>query len=81
METLGLILVIVGALVAVGGYIWFLGVAFSEGPAWGLLCFFLPIVSLIFLAIRPAQAWKPTVTYLSGVISLLVGASLMGSAH
>ena len=49
MEIIGGLLVLVGGLAAIVGGIWILVLAFQESLIWGLGCFFVPFVSLIFV--------------------------------
>lgn len=71
-----LVLIIVGGLAALVGLLWLLGLAFSESPIWGLACLFIPIAALLFVAVRPSEAWKPALIYLVGAGCLLAGVSM-----
>lgn len=79
MEMVGLALVVVGAIVAVVGSIWFLVVACSESILWGLGCFFVPFVSLIFLVMHWNKAAKPFLLNLGGIVLIVLGSILGGS--
>jgi hypothetical protein len=73
MQILGVILMVVGGIVALGGGIWFLVVAFRQHVLWGLGCFFVPFVSLIFLIMYWRNVWKPFVVQLGGAMVFVVG--------
>jgi hypothetical protein len=79
MATVGLVLVLMGAMI-VGG-IWLLIVAFSESILWGLGCFFIPFVSLIFVIMHFDKAAKPFGIWLVGLIVMFGGSYLGGGAH
>ena len=78
METIATGLIIIGALVSLAGGIWFLIVAFQESVLWGLGCMFIPFVSLIFLILNFADAWRPFVVSLVGTGICVGGALLAG---
>jgi hypothetical protein len=73
METLGLILLIVGYIGAAIAGIWFLIVAFQEDVWWGLGCLFVPFVSLIFLFAHWEEAKRPFLAELAACVPLLLG--------
>ncbi len=77
MEAFGLILAIVGGLVAISGYIWLLIVAFAEGALWGIVCLLFPVVLFLLLLMRPSEMWKPMLVYLAGAAVLLTGMSVI----
>jgi hypothetical protein len=78
MEILGLLLMVVGGVIALAGGIWFLVVAFQESILWGLGCMFVPFVSLIFLVMNWDQAAKPFGVNLLGGVILVIGMFLGG---
>ena len=61
-----------GLVVNLIGGLWFLGVAFLESPAWGILCIFCNCASLIFLVMHIEKAWKPFVVQLFGTVFYMV---------
>jgi hypothetical protein len=69
---LSLVPIVLGWLVAIGGGIWFLVVAFQDSPAAGLLCLFVPFYSLIYLCTHFDETKKPF------FVQLLGGGILMG---
>lgn len=79
MEMVGLALMVVGGIVALVGGIWFLVVACSESILWGLGCFFVPFVSLVFLVMYWNKAAKPFLLNLGGIVLIVIGAVLGGS--
>lgn len=78
MEYIAIGLMIVGGIASIVGGIWFLVVAFQESVLWGLGCLFVPFVSLVFLILNFAEAWKPFVVSLVGSVVCLGGALLVG---
>ena len=75
---MGTLLIIVGVLVALVGGIGMLLVAFRESILWGLGCFFIPLVSLIFLISHWDDAKKPFFIQLSGIALIILGGVMNG---
>ncbi len=73
---MGLILVILGILVATVGGIWILVKAFQTSVLWGLGSLFVPFVSLIFVIAHWRDAKKPFLIHLGGVALIIVGVVL-----
>ena len=73
---LGNLLIIIGALISIAGYVMFLVAAFGEGFLWGILCFFFWPVQLIFLVTHWYNARKAFFTQLIGIGMIFVGAVL-----
>ena len=71
-----LALIIVGAIVAVIGYVWLLIAAFSESIGWGLGALLCGIVALIFGIMNWAELKVPTILYISGCVLLSIGQAL-----
>ncbi len=78
MEIIGLILVVVGLVVAFIGGIWFLVVAFQESVLWGLGCFLFSPLAIVFLVMHWDQAGKPFLVQLAGLVPMFVGMMMMG---
>jgi hypothetical protein len=78
METIGWLLVAVGAIAGATGGLWLLVVAFQESVLWGLGCLFIPIVSLIFVIMHWDEAGKLFLISLAGSIAMVVGAAMTG---
>ncbi len=78
MAILGLILFVVGLIVALVGGIWFLVVAFQESILWGLGCLLFSPVSLIFLIMHWDEAGKPFLVQLAGIVPMFAGMMIMG---
>src|SRR5262249_27985429 len=74
---LSLIPIVLGWLVALGGGIWFLVVAFQDSPAAGLLCLFVPFYSFVYLCTHFDETKKPFFVQLFGV-GILVAGGLAG---
>lgn len=80
MAVIGMLLAIAGLIVAIGGYIWFLIVAFQENILWGVGSLLLPIVGLVFLVLHFDRAGKPFLIQLAGGALAFVGGMLGGTA-
>lgn len=80
METVGMIIFIIGALISLIGGIWFLVVAFRQSIWWGLGSIFIPFVSLIFLIIHWGDAKKPFFVSLLGAVIIVAVAILLPGA-
>lgn len=81
MAILGMLLVVVGGLIAFAGGIWFLVVAFQESVLWGLGCFFFSFpVSLIFLIMHWDKAMKPFLVQLAGAVPMFLGIAIMAAS-
>ena len=78
MEILGLILLVVGGIVALVGGIMFLIVAFKESILWGLASLFIPFASLVFLFLHWAKAKQSFLIQLGGGALIIVGMLLGG---
>ncbi len=79
MTTIGVVLLVVGIIIALIGGIWILVLAFQESALWGLGCLFVPFVSLIFVIMHWEIAGKPFLINLGGGAVALLGAILSGS--
>jgi len=55
------------------GWIWFVVAAYSEGFWWALGCFFIPIVSLVFLIMHFDKAKVPFFVQMIGFALLVFG--------
>jgi hypothetical protein len=75
----------IGALVTIVTGIWLLIVAFKTSIWWGLGCFFLPFVSLVFVILHWHDAKKPFLWGLVGVammvVPVLMQPELAGALH
>ena len=70
--------VVIGYLVAFAGGIWFLVVAFSDSPAQGLLCLFIPFYSLIYLISNWEICKHPFSVQVGGMFMLIITSCLGG---
>lgn len=80
MEALGLIIFIIGVLIAAVGGIWLLITGFGESILWGLAMLFIPLVGLIFVILHWDKAKKPFLVNIVGAAIIFVGSLLMGGA-
>lgn len=68
-----LIFVVFGYGLMFFGAIWLIVKCFQENIIWGLCSIFFPgITWLIFLICHPAECWKPTATYISGIACIFL---------
>ncbi|MDX1972611.1 MAG: hypothetical protein SFY68_08785 [Candidatus Sumerlaeia bacterium] len=79
METLSLLMLVFGGIVAIFGAIWLLLEQFKSGIFWFLACLFIPIVSLIWLVLHWEVGARPFLVYLLGVGLCFVGLFLGGN--
>ena len=79
---MGLALYSLGCILAFGGWIWLIVVAFTEGGLlWGLGTLFFPIIGLIFAIKYWDEAKNPFLVKIAGFILMIVSAivfSLLG---
>jgi uncharacterized membrane protein len=80
MSVLGGILMFVGVIIGVVGGVWLLIEAFKQSIWWGLGCFFISIVSLIFVIVHFEVAKKPFFVSLAGTVLIILGAIMMPGA-
>ena len=66
MQGLSTILLAVGGVIIIVGYIMLLIAAFREGVLWGLLCFCFTPIQLVFLIVHWQVAKKPFLIQLLG---------------
>lgn len=59
LATFGSVLLLLGKLIAVVGWIWLVSVAYGEAFFWGLGCVFLPFVWIIFTIKHWAESKRP----------------------
>jgi ABC-type Fe3+-siderophore transport system permease subunit len=77
METLGVVLAILGACISLVGVIWLAMVAFQESAWWGIGCFCLVPVAIIFAITHWDRAATPFMVYLAGFVLSAVGGILL----
>jgi hypothetical protein len=78
---MGMILMILGVILAIVGGIGILIVAFRESVGWGIGCLILPIVSLVFVVMHWEETKKPFLLNLAGTILAVVGGVMSGPSH
>jgi len=79
METLGLVLIIVGGIITVIGGIRLIIAMFRKSILWGLgglLTF--PFIMLIWTLCNWSDAKGPFLNYLAGIVFLIVGVIIVG---
>ncbi|MBI3854327.1 MAG: hypothetical protein HY293_01405 [Planctomycetes bacterium] len=78
---MGLALLILGIVLALGGHIGIVVAAFREGALWGLGCLLVPIVGLIFVVTHWAETKKPFLFAVAGNVLWIAGAAMSGPSH
>lgn len=73
---MGMILLMLGGLIALVGGIWLLVKAFQTSILWGLGCLFLAPVQLVFIIMHWGEAKKPFLIYLAGLVLVILGSVL-----
>ena len=76
MESIGVVLMIVGYCAAIVGYFWSLGIIFRENPILGVLCVLIPLALLIVLWRRLPQTWRPLLLLVCGSAVAIYGMTL-----
>jgi hypothetical protein len=71
------LLVILGIILAAGGQIWFLIVAFQEDIVTGILVLLVPFYALFFLISNLEIAGRPFVVNLVGALMLVTGIAII----
>ena len=74
---MGLVLLILGLILAVIGHIGILIEAFKEGIAWGLGTLLVPFVALIFVVMHWQETRKPLLLSVAGNLIWIAGAVMM----
>lgn len=60
-------IVLIAAVMAVGGAFWLIGVSFTESALCGLMCLFLPFYQLYYIISRWEDVKRPFKLYFSGI--------------
>jgi len=77
MNTIGMLLAIVGAVIGLVGGIMLLIVAFKENIGWGIACILIPCLTIVFAIMHWEKAKKPFLIELVGAAICSVGNYLM----
>ena len=72
------VIMYLGWLVAIVGYVWLLVIAFSENIGWGIGSLLCGIVAIIFGITRWPETKVPLLIYVAGLILSGAGAGLRG---
>ena len=70
---MGIVIILLGAVIAIIGGFLFLVAAFRESIWWGLACLFLPVVPLFFLIVHWPAAKKSFFIQLVGFALIVIG--------
>ena len=74
---MGLVLLILGLILAAIGHVGILIEAFKEGIGWGLGTLLIPIVALIFVFMHWQETRKPFLLSVVGNVIWIVGSVMM----
>ncbi|WLP93570.1 hypothetical protein [Psychrobacter sp. M13] len=77
METIGMIFLFIGMIIAFIYSVKLIIIAFSESVLWGLLYLFLPFANLYFIITRWAQCKDPVIKALLCIPFIIIGVLLM----
>lgn len=73
-----IILFLLGYLLMFTGALWLIVKCFQENLAWGICSIFFPgLTWLLFLILHPAECWRPTATYIAGIVCLILPLMLL----
>jgi hypothetical protein len=76
MGIVGFLLIALGGVAGFVGWIWLLVVAFQESVPWGLGSLLVPFVGLIFAFLHWAEAKRPFLVWVLGIVLAVAGAAL-----
>ncbi|HNV83563.1 MAG TPA: hypothetical protein PLF92_03755 [Arenimonas sp.] len=65
-----------GLVIAFVGAVWLLVITFKTSVLWGLGSLFIPIVSLIFVAMHWDETKRPFLIQVVGVVLMVAGAMM-----
>lgn len=68
-----MLLIVLGSLALLGGWIWLLVLAFSESVLWGVLVLLVPFAGLVFLVMHWDEAKMPGMLIIAGIILRVAG--------
>jgi hypothetical protein len=68
-------------LFSIVAHFWIIVIAFGESLAWGLLCLFIPLVYLIFVATHWDKAKKPFLISVATVVAPICWFGIYDRAH
>ncbi len=78
METIGMLLMVVGYLAAFICGLWMLIIAFQEGALQGILYMFVPFYSLYYVISRWEKCKQPFLYSLAGLAVAIIGLVMGG---
>lgn len=79
METIGVILFIIGIIITLIYSIRLIVIAFQESMIWGMLYLFLPFANLYFVITHWPECRAPFIKAMIGVPFIVIGVMLMPS--
>ena len=74
-----MVLIILGAIVAIIGYVWLLVACFGESVLWGVGGLFCGLVALVFGVMNWGELKVPTSLYVVGSVLLAIGQAIQAS--
>ena len=72
------VIIIIGALIAFVGGIFFLIETFKESIIWGIACLIISPISLVFALLHWDVSKRPVLIQLAGFAVMLIGAFIGG---
>lgn len=79
LSVIAFILMAVGGIAVLAGFIWFVVVAFRESLWWGIGCLVCGPVALFFLVRNWSDTWRPWVVQLGGSAVFYTGVLIIGA--
>lgn len=71
---MGMILVLVGSLLCLIGWVWLLVTAFTKaGALWGILAFFFSWIAGLVMHFTKNVGLQPTLLILGGLVLIVIG--------
>ena len=74
MHTVGWVLLILGWLLAFLGSLWIIILGWQRNILWGLICFLVPIVQLVYVAAHWKESKEPFFLLMAGLAMMLLAA-------
>jgi hypothetical protein len=77
---MGSILLAIGGVLTLVGWIWIIVIAFQSGDVvWGIVSIFCGIVALVYAAMHMDKARTPLFVLIGGIVLNIIGSALGGA--
>jgi hypothetical protein len=73
METLSYGVMFTGIAILFIGFMWSVGVIFTENPFLAVVCLFVPLACLYVMSNRLPERWRPFTVFVSGIVLMTTG--------